>query len=165
MAFLDCVVFPAGRGGLIFFFYGIRFSQRLFCLNFLVLGLLLYGQIAVFFDKIGDALRDLLPGEMNIRAIAFPVVQSLSVMILSTTGCTGQGMGVSTDTVLLSEKLHLFLVSMLFLKECEDTTLTALKTAAAGHGGVDLVLGDKVFDRRNLCHIRCKFLAGQRQVL
>ena len=33
-------------------------------------------------------------------------------------------MGMSTDTVLLSEKLHLFLVSMLFLKECEDTTLT-----------------------------------------
>ena len=89
MAFLDRIVFPAGRGELVFCFYGIRFSQRLFCLNFLVLGLLLFGQIAVFFDKVGNAFRNLLPSEMNIRAISFLVVQSLSVMVLSTPGCAG----------------------------------------------------------------------------
>ena len=74
-------------------------------------------------------------------------------------------MGMAANTIFLSEKRHFLLVRMRLLKEGEDTTLTTLKAAAAGHGGVDLVLGDKVFDRRNLCHIRCKFLAGQRQVL
>ena len=165
MAFLDRVVFPAGLSRLVLCFDGVCFRQRLFCLNFLVLGLLLRGQIAVFFDKVGNTLGDLLPSEMNIRAISFLVVQSLSVMVLSTPGCAGQGMGAPTDTVLLSEKRHLLLVRMRLLKECEDTALAALKAAAAGHGGVDLVLGDKMFDRRNLRHIGCKFFSGQRQIL
>ena len=62
VAFLDRIVFPQLAGVSWFSrFTASASSQRLFCLNFLVLGLLLFGQIAVFLIRSVMRLGNLLP--------------------------------------------------------------------------------------------------------
>ena len=73
-------------------------------------------------------------------------------------------MGMTANAVLVLEKIHLFLIRMGFLEKGENTALTARKAAASGHGGVDLVLGDKLLDRRCFRQLRGKGSARQGQI-
>ena len=101
---------------------------------------------------------------MHIRAAVFFVVQTFSVVAFIAFHCTGQGMGVTANTILVFEKIHLFLIRMGFLEKGENTPFAALKSAASGHGGVDLVLGDKLLDRRYFRQLRGKGGARQGQI-
>src|SRR5699024_2931034 len=99
------------------------------------------------------------------RAAVFFVVQTFSVVAFIAFHCTGQGMGVTANTILMFEKIYLFLIRMGFLEKGENSALTALKSAASGHGGVDLVLRDKLLDRRYFRQLRGKGGARQGQIL
>ena len=62
------------------------------------------------------------------------------------------------------EKIHLFLIRMGFLEKSENSPLAARKAAASGHGDIDLVLGDKLPDRRCFRQLRGKGGARQGQI-
>ncbi len=55
-------------------------------------------------------------------------------------------MRASANAILVFEKSHFFLIRMVFHEERIDTAFSSGETASAGHGGVDLILGNKVLD-------------------
>ena len=57
-------------------------------------------------------------------------------------------MRVAASAVLILEKIHLFFVRMGVLEKGENPAFTTFKSAASGHGCVDLVLCDELLDRR-----------------
>ena len=71
---------------------------------------------------------------------------------------------MAADTVLILEKIHLFLIRMGILEKGKNTALAALKATASGHGCVDLVLCDELLGRRYFRQLRGKGGAGQGQV-
>ena len=163
VALLDAVVFPDSRVRLLGL-QGIFFRQGFFCLDFVVLCLFLFGEIASLLDQASNPLGNFLPGEMHIRAAIFFVVQTFSVVAFIAFHCTGQGMGMTANAILVLEKIHLFLICMGFLEKGENPAFTAFKSAASGHGGVDLILGNKLLDRRYFRQLRGKGGARQRQI-
>ena len=145
VAHLDTVIFPHGRIRLLGL-DGIFFGQFLFSLDFVILRLFLFGKIAAFLNKRGNALGNLFPVQVNIRAVLLFIVQSFSVVIFAAVCCAGQGMRASTNAILIFEESHFFLIRMVFHEERIDAAFSSGKTAAAGHGGVDLILGNEVLD-------------------
>ena len=111
VALLDAVVVPHSRVRLLSF-HGIRFGPGLFRLDFIVLRLLLFGEIASLLIRSVIRLGDFLPGEMHIRAAIFFIVQSFSIIIFMTAHCARQGMGAPSDAILMPEKINLFLICM-----------------------------------------------------
>ena len=55
-------------------------------------------------------------------------------------------MRASANAILVFEEFHFFLIRMVFHEERIDTAFSSGETASAGHGGVDLILGNKVLD-------------------
>ena len=125
---------------------GIFFCQFLFSLDFVILRLFLFGKIAAFLDKRGNALGNLFPVQVNIRAVLLFIVQPFPVVIFTAVCCAGQGMRASANAILVFEESHFFLIRMVFHEERIDTAFSSGETASAGHGGVDLILGNKVLD-------------------
>ena len=70
-----------------------------------------------------------------------------------------------SKSILGFQKIHLFLIRMGILEKGENPALTTLKSAASGHGGINLILRDKLLDRRYFRQLRGKGGAGQGQVL
>ena len=125
---------------------GIFFCQFLFSLDFVILRLFLFGKIAAFLDKRGNALGNLFPVQVNIRAVLLFIVQSFPIVIFAAVCCAGQGMRASANAILVFEESHFFLIRMVFHEERIDTAFSSGETASAGHGGVDLILGNEVLD-------------------
>ena len=125
---------------------GIFFCQFLFSLDFVILRLFLFGKIAAFLDKRGNALGNLFPVQVNIRAVLLFIMQPFPVMIFTAVCCAGQCMRASANAILVFEESHFFFVCVVFHEESIDTTFSSGKTAAAGHGGVDLILGNEMLD-------------------
>ena len=73
-------------------------------------------------------------------------------------------MGVAPNAVLVPEEIHLFFIGVGILEIGKNAAFPTRNTAASGHGGVDLVLGDKLLDRRYFRHLRGKGGAGQGQI-
>ena len=73
----------------------IFLCQRLFRLDFVVLRLFLFGEIAALLDQIGNPFGSFLPCEMHIRAAILFVVQTFSIVIFPAAPSAGQGVGVS----------------------------------------------------------------------
>ena len=73
-------------------------------------------------------------------------MQPFPVMIFTAVCCAGQGMRASANAILVFEESHFFLVRVVFHEEGIDTAFSSGETAAAGHSGVDLILGNKVLD-------------------
>ena len=142
----------------------IFFCQFLFSLDFVILRLFLFGKIAAFLNKRGNAFGNLFPVQVNIRAVLLFIVQSFSVVIFAAVCCAGQGMRATTNAILVFEKSHFFLIRMVFHEERIDTAFSSGKTAAAGHGGVDLILGNEVLDSWHLGKVRRKGPAWQVKV-
>ena len=125
---------------------GIFFCQFLFSLDFVILRLFLFGKIAAFLDKRGNALGNLFPVQVNIRAVLLFIVQSFPIVIFAAVCCAGQGMRASANAILVFEESHFLLIRMVCHEERIDTAFSSGETASAGHGGVDLILGNKVLD-------------------
>ena len=83
---------------------------------------------------------------MNIRAVLLFIVQSFPIVIFAAVCCAGQGMRASANAILVFEESHFFLIRMVCHEERIDTAFSSGETASAGHGGVDLILGNKVLD-------------------
>ena len=83
---------------------------------------------------------------MNIRAVLLFIVQSFPIVIFAAVCCAGQGMRASANAILVFKESHFFLIRMVFHEERIDTAFSSGKTTAAGHGGVDLILCNKVLD-------------------
>ena len=73
-------------------------------------------------------------------------------------------MRASANAILVFEESHFFLIRMVFHEERIDTAFSSGETAAAGHGGVDLILGNEVLDGWHLKKVRRKSPAGQVKV-
>ena len=101
---------------------------------------------------------------MHIRAAILFVVQTFSIVIFPAAPSAGQGVRVAASAVLILEKIHLFFVRMGVLEKGENPAFTTFKSAASGHGCVDLVLCDELLDRRYFHQLRGKGSAGQGQV-
>ena len=65
-------------------------------------------------------------------------------------------MRASTNAILVFEESHFFLVRVVFHEERIDTAFSASETAAAGHGGVNLILGNEVLNSWHLGKVRRK---------
>ena len=143
---------------------GIFFGQFLFSLDFVILRLFLFGKIAAFLNKRGNALGNIFPVQVNIRAVLLFIVHSFSVVTFATKVCAGQCMGVAAHAILVFEESHFFLIRVIFHEEGIDTAFTTRDTASSGHGGVDLILGNEVLDGWHLGKIRRKSPAGQVKV-
>ena len=160
------------KGGLWSFFLhlrllgldGIFFGQFLFSLDFVILRLFLFGKIAALLDKRGNALGNIFPVQVNIRAVLLFIVQPFPVMIFTAVCCAGQCMRASANAILVFEESHFFLIRMVFHEERIDTAFSSGKTTAAGHGGVDLILGNEVLDSWHLGKVRRKGAAWQIKV-
>ena len=129
---------------------GIFFCQILFSLDLVILRLFLFGKIAAFPDKRGNALGNLFPVQVNIRAVLLFIVQSFPIVIFAAVCCAGQGMRASANTILIFEESYFLLIRMVFHEERIDTAFSSGKTAAAGHGGVNLILGNEVLNSWHL---------------
>ena len=125
---------------------GIFFCQFLFSLDFVILRLFLFGKIAAFLDKRGNALGNLFPVQVNIRAVLLFIVQSFPIVIFAAVCCAGQGMRASANAILVFEESHFLLIRMVCHEERIDTAFSSGETAAAGHSGVDLILGNEVLN-------------------
>ena len=55
-------------------------------------------------------------------------------------------MRASANAILVFKESHFFLIRMVCHEERIDTAFSSGETASAGHGGVDLILGNKVLD-------------------
>ena len=73
-------------------------------------------------------------------------------------------MRASANAILVFEESHFLLIRMVCHEERIDTAFSSGETASAGHGGVDLILGNKVLDGWHLGKVRRKSPAGQGQV-
>jgi len=144
---------------------GIFFCQFLFSLDLVILRLFLFGKITAFLDKRGNALGNLFPVQVNIRAVLLFIVQSFPIVIFAAVCCAGQGMRASANAILVFEESHFFLIRMVFHEERIDTAFSSGETAAAGHGGVDLILGNEMLNSWHLGKVRRKSPAGQVKVL
>ena len=89
---------------------------------------------------------NLFPVQVNIRAVLLFIVQSFPIVIFAAVCCTGQGMRASANAILVFEESHFLLIRMVCHEERIDTAFSSGETASAGHGGVDLILGNKVLD-------------------
>ena len=125
---------------------GIFFCQFLFSLDLVILRLFLFGKIAAFLNKRGNALGNIFPVQVNIRAVLLFIVQSFPIVIFAAVCCAGQGMRASANAILIFEESHFFLIRMVFHEERIDAAFSSGKTTAAGHGGVDLILGNEVLN-------------------
>ena len=143
---------------------GIFFCQFLFSLDFVILRLFLFGKIAAFLNKRGNALGNLFPVQVNIRAVLLFIVQSFPIVIFTAVCCAGQGMRASANAILVFKESHFLLIRMVFHEERIDTAFSSGKTAAAGHGGVDLILCNEMLDGWHLGKVRRKSPAGQVKV-
>ena len=143
---------------------GIFFVLFLFRLDFVILRLFLFGKIAAFLNKRGNALGNLFPVQVNIRAVLLFIVQSFPIVIFAAVCCARQGMRASANAILVFEESHFFLIRMVFHEERIDTAFSSGKTTAAGHGGVDLILGNEVLDSWHLGKVRRKGPAWQVKV-
>ena len=74
-------------------------------------------------------------------------------------------MRASANAILVFEESHFLLIRMVCHEERIDTAFSSGKTAAAGHGGVDLILGNEMLDGWHLGKVRRKGPAGQVKVL
>ena len=81
-----------------------------------------------------------------------------------TASCARQGMGAPSGPVFFPEKCRLLLIGMGLLEKGVNPPFTACKTAAAGEGRADLILGDKFLYGRDFCHFRGKGFTGKVQV-
>ena len=160
---LDPVVFPYLRGRLLGL-QGIFHHQGLFCLDFVVLRLFLFGEIAAFLDKRGNALSNLFPVQVNILAVLLFIVQPFPVVIFAAVCCAGQRMRASANSILVFEESHFLLIRMVFHEESIDTPFSSGETAASSYGCVDLVLCDELLGCRYFRQLRGKGGAGQGQV-
>jgi len=124
----------------------IFFCQFLFSLDFVILRLFLFGKIAAFLNKRGNALGNLFPVQVNIRAALLFIMQPFPVMIFTAVCCAGQCMRASANAILVFEESHFFLVRVVFHEEGIDTAFSSGKTAAAGYGGVNLILGNEALN-------------------
>ena len=70
-------------------------------------------------------------------------------------------MRATTNAILVFEESHFFLVRMVFHEERIDAAFSSGKTAAAGHGGVDLILGNEVLNGWHLERSEEKVLRGR----
>ena len=73
-------------------------------------------------------------------------------------------MRASANAILVFEESHFLLIRMVFHEERIDTAFSSGETAAAGHGGVDLILGNEMLDGWHLGKVRRKGPAGQVKV-
>ena len=73
-------------------------------------------------------------------------------------------MRASANAILVFEESHFLLIRMVFHEERIDTAFSSGKTAAAGHGGVDLILCNEMLDGWHLGKVRRKGPAGQVKV-
>ena len=73
-------------------------------------------------------------------------------------------MRASANAILVFKESHFFLIRMVFHEERIDTAFSSGKTAAAGHGGVDLILCNEMLDGWHLGKVRRKSPAGQVKV-
>ena len=163
MAFLDAVVFPYSgvrlRG-----LWGIFFSLDLFRLDSVILRLLLLSQIKPPPDQPGDSSGDFFPGKTHLRATPFLIPHPLSAMRFVASIRIGQRVRTSARTVLLLEKIHLFLVGVGLLKKGKDASLAAGHEAAFRQICVDFIFGDELPGRRDFRHFRRKTPAGKVKV-
>ena len=74
-------------------------------------------------------------------------------------------MRASANAILVFKESHFFLIRMVFHEERINTAFSSGKTAAAGHGGVDFILGNEMLDGWHLGKVRRKSPAGQVKVL
>jgi len=102
---------------------------------------------------------------VNIRAVLLFIVQSFPIVIFAAVCCAGQGMRASANAILVFEESHFLLIRMVCHEERIDTAFSSGETAAAGHSGVDLILGNEVLNGWHLRKIRRKSPAGQVKVL
>ena len=102
---------------------------------------------------------------MHIRAALLAVPQALPVVIFMAAPCAGQGVRAPAGSVLIPKKTDSLFFLAVFLKKSVNTAFAALNAASSRQGGVDLILGDELPDRRNIRHLRRKGRAGQRQII
>ena len=140
VGFLDCVIFIDGSD-----------AHTVLCLRFFPCRLSLRGQIAVLGYQRVNPPGDPGPGEGHFLGVRFSQRDSLGAVILPAMEVVGDGVVAAAGAVLGFEKVGLFLWAVFLLPEGIDTALAALEPAAAGQGGVDLILRD---ERRNLGHLR-----------
>ena len=74
-------------------------------------------------------------------------------------------MRASANAILVFEESHFLLIRMACHEERIDTAFSSGETASAGHGGVDLILGNKVLDGWHFGKIRSKGSAWQVKIL
>ena len=125
----------------------------------------LRGEVAVFAHQILNTLSDFYPGELDFRAIPLGETDTLAIVVLIAVSRPGQGVGMTTCTVLLPQEVRLFFGVVRLLKEAVDPLRPALKAASAGKGLVDLVLRDKGHDGGQFRQGGAEGLAGQVQLL
>ena len=68
------------------------------------------------------------------------------------------------NAILVFEESHFLLIRMVCHEERIDTAFSSGETAAAGHSGVDLILGNEMLDGWHLGKVRRKSPAGQVKV-
>ena len=125
----------------------------------------LRGEVAVFAHQILNTVSDFHPGEIDFRAVSFGEADTLTVVVLMAVSRPGQGVGITACTVLLPQKVRLFLGVVRLLKEAVDPLRPALKVASARKGLVNLVLRDKGHDGGQFRQGGAEGLAGQVQFL
>lgn len=101
-------------------------------LRCLPLGFFLRGEKATFFHQSVNSLRYLCPGHLHLITAAFGIEDALGIVILTTAGCTGTGMGMTSGSVFVLEELGFFLNRMIFLPVFIDAALSTGKAAATG---------------------------------
>ena len=144
---------------------GIFSGLDLFRLDSVILCLLLLSQIKALPDQPGDSSGDFFPGKMHLRATPFLIPHPLSAMRFVASIRIGQRVRTSARTVLLLEKIHLFLVGVGLLKKGKDASLAAGHEAAFRQICVDFIFGDELPDRRDFRHFRRKAPAGKVKVI
>ena len=119
------------------FLYGVILvpacvSLSILPLKRIILRLFLRRQEAVFTDQFGDALGDIRPVHLHIRAILFFQDNAFSAVILAAVRRAGYRVRPAANAVFSFQKVLLLLGAVFFSEIGVDAPLSALNTASAG---------------------------------
>lgn len=81
-----------------------RFFLCLCCLFRFVLFKSFRGEVPPLADQLVNALGNLIPVQLYIGAIPLVVAQTFTIVIFMASRCTGKGMGMTADAILLFKK-------------------------------------------------------------
>ena len=120
-------------------------------LHFIILGLFFGREVSAVSDDVFKPCKGLIPVQLHIGTVGLLQADSLTGAV--NPASSRYGVGAAADTVLVLQKVCLFLGVVGAGEIGVNTTFSTLNITATGQGGINFIIGDKHSHARHFRHI------------